>query len=207
MQLVEVEEDRTIWSWEQNGNFSARSAYTANFMGLQRSPTAEFTWKSSAPLHCRFFLWLVIQNSCWTSDRLAKRGLPHQDSCPFSDQHEESLQHLLLDCVFARQVWHEMGTRTGVHDIEPLQDESLSAWCLTQDQRPAHRISLRAKCILALWIIWKHRNDIVFNGASVSLPRVKERLQDEGKLWAKAGLFKGDTKGFEEHGSRQTDRE
>ena len=85
MQLVEGEEDRTIWSWEQNGIFSAPFAYAANFMGLQRSPTAEFTWKSNAPLHTRFFLWLAIQNRCWTSDRLAKRGLPHQSSCPFCD--------------------------------------------------------------------------------------------------------------------------
>ncbi|XP_073367970.1 uncharacterized protein [Aegilops tauschii subsp. strangulata] len=206
-QLVEGEDDRTTWSWEQNRNFSARSAYAANFMGLQRSPTVDFTWKSSAPLHCCFFLWLAIQNRCWTSDRLAKRGLPHQDACPFCDQHEESIQHLLLGCVFARPVWHEMGMRTGLHELEPLQDESLSAWCLRQDQHPVHRRSLRAKCILALWTIWKHRNDIVFNGASVSLSQVKERLKDEGNLWAKAGLFKGDTRGFDEHGSRQTDRE
>uniref|UniRef100_A0A452YW54 Reverse transcriptase zinc-binding domain-containing protein n=1 Tax=Aegilops tauschii subsp. strangulata TaxID=200361 RepID=A0A452YW54_AEGTS len=77
-------------------------------MGLEVSPTAAFTWKSKVPLQCHFFMWLANKNRCWTSDRLATRGLPHQDTCPFCDQHEESIQHLLLSCVFARQVWHEL---------------------------------------------------------------------------------------------------
>ena len=45
-------------------------------------PTVEFTWKSKAPLRCRFFLWLAMHNRCWISDRLARRGLDHQDGYP-----------------------------------------------------------------------------------------------------------------------------
>uniref|UniRef100_A0A453F0W5 Reverse transcriptase zinc-binding domain-containing protein n=1 Tax=Aegilops tauschii subsp. strangulata TaxID=200361 RepID=A0A453F0W5_AEGTS len=42
---------------------------------------------------------------CWTSDRLARRGLQHQDVCPFCDQHDETINHLLVECVLAREVW------------------------------------------------------------------------------------------------------
>jgi len=41
-------------------------------------------WKSWAPQHCKFFIWLAINNRCWTGDRLAKRGLPHPAACPES---------------------------------------------------------------------------------------------------------------------------
>jgi hypothetical protein len=31
--------------------------------------------------------------------------LPHPDACPFFDQGEETINHLLTGCVFAREVW------------------------------------------------------------------------------------------------------
>ena len=106
VQVTENMDELVKQSWEKNGQFSARSPYAARFMGLEVSQTAAFTWGSRAPLHCRFFAWLAFKNKCWTSDRLACRGLPHQDSCPLCQQGEETIQHLLIDCVFARQIWH-----------------------------------------------------------------------------------------------------
>lgn len=38
---------------------------------------------------------------------------------------------------------------------------------------------------------------MVFNGERPSVPRTIQRIQDEGRLWAKAGMFKGDMVGFE----------
>ena len=74
-------------------------------MGREVEPTAEFTWKSKAPLRYRFFLWLAVHTRCWTSDRLARKGLLHQPACPFCDQVAETINHILLNCVFARTLW------------------------------------------------------------------------------------------------------
>jgi hypothetical protein len=54
----------------------------------------ERIWKSWAPNKCRFFLWLVAHNRCWTADRLARRNLPHLDRCSLCDQEEETIHHL-----------------------------------------------------------------------------------------------------------------
>ena len=89
-------EDKITWNISANGNHSAKSAYEARFMGREVSPTAALTWKSTAPLKCRFLAWLALQGRVGTSDRLARRGLPHQDTCPFCDQHDETIQHLLV---------------------------------------------------------------------------------------------------------------
>jgi hypothetical protein len=61
-------------------------------------------WKSWAPLKCKFFVWLVVKSRCWTSDRLAKRGLPHPTACPLCDQAEETIQHVMISCVFVWEV-------------------------------------------------------------------------------------------------------
>lgn len=48
-------------------------------------------WRSWAPSKCRFFLWLVAQNKCWTTDHLAKRGMNHPVRCPLFDQDFETI--------------------------------------------------------------------------------------------------------------------
>ena len=42
--------DSLSWSWETNGQFSVRSAYAARFAERVAAPTADFSWRSRAPL-------------------------------------------------------------------------------------------------------------------------------------------------------------
>jgi len=43
----------------------------------------------------------------WTADRLARKGLisNHPAASPLCDQTEETIDHLLVSCVFSLQVW------------------------------------------------------------------------------------------------------
>ena len=54
------------------------------------------------------FLWHAMKGKCWTADQLAKHGLSHPDKCLLCDQEEETVQHILTTCVFARQFWHRL---------------------------------------------------------------------------------------------------
>ena len=111
--------DIISWSWEASGKFTVRSAYAARFWGREIIPTANITWKSRDPAMCKFFSWLALRNRCWTSDRLARRGLPHQDKCPLCDQEEETIEHVLLTCAFARTVWAGLCQALGKLDWTP----------------------------------------------------------------------------------------
>lgn len=70
-----TEPDTLLWRWENSGNYS-KSAYQALFFGRIQFQLAPI-WNSLAPPRCRYFLWLVALNRCWTADRLRSRGLPH----------------------------------------------------------------------------------------------------------------------------------
>lgn len=196
IQLDPATPDRLRWAWENKGEFSVRSAYAAKFMGREIIPTAEFTWRSRAPLQCRFFAWLALRNRCWTSDRLARRGLPHQDSCPLCSQGEETISHLLVGCVFSRMVWHEVCQALGMQGWTPTMDSNLNEWCETKDSGDGRRKDYRAIFALVFWELWKHRNGIVFDGASPSLHRLGKRILEEGRAWKQAGLLKGDLESF-----------
>lgn len=207
VQLDPTIEDSINWSWEKDGAFSARSAYAAKFAGLELSPTASFTWKPRAPLQCRFFNWLAIRNRCWTSDRLARRGLPHQAACPFCDQHDETMDHLLVTCVFAREIWLWVLTAAGRQAVVATSSETLQSWCIRQEQVQDHRRTTRAITLLVSWELWKHRNGIVFDGVTPSTMTVIERINTEGRVWREAGLLKGDLEGFFAGLSRRIVRE
>ncbi|WVZ81073.1 hypothetical protein U9M48_028497 [Paspalum notatum var. saurae] len=78
--------DTPVWRLSSSGFYNSKSAYEAMFVGTIKFSPWKRMWKTWAPANCRFFIWLAINNRCWTSDRLAKRGLPHQPACPFCDQ-------------------------------------------------------------------------------------------------------------------------
>ena len=50
--------------------------------------------------------------------------------------------------------------------------------------------------LLVLWELWKHRNAIVFEGASLSIMGTIGRVMTEGRLWLQAGKFKGNVDPF-----------
>lgn len=72
---------------------------------------------------------MVIKNKYWTADRLAKRGVPHPSACPFYDQKAETIQHVLLSCVFDRQVWAAAVQKLGLLSLVPQPtDDYFSFW-------------------------------------------------------------------------------
>ncbi|GJM90953.1 hypothetical protein PR202_ga07282 [Eleusine coracana subsp. coracana] len=123
------EEDRHTWHFESSGQLSSKSAYQAYFYGAIRSEHLKKLWKSWAPQKCKVFLWLAIQNRCWTADGLAKRGLPHPAKCPLCDQEEEGIQHLLTTCVFSRDFWFRILLSSGFENKALRRHEtSFAKW-------------------------------------------------------------------------------
>lgn len=98
--------DMLSWCWTNNVVYTARSCYCALFHGSIPSVHWRTTWKTWAPLNIKVFHWLVSLDLCWTSDRLARRGIPHEPRCVLCFQEDETLQHLLVGCVLARITWH-----------------------------------------------------------------------------------------------------
>lgn len=78
--------DKIRWGWTQDDRYSMRSCYTALFHGSTTSPHSTLTWRTWVPLRIKFFLWLALQDRCWTNAHLARIGLPHNFACAFCDQ-------------------------------------------------------------------------------------------------------------------------
>lgn len=146
------EQDEFSWTWDASGQFSVRSAYAARFWGREVVPTAKLTWKCQTPLQCRFFAWLALKNRCWTSDRLARRGLPHHSACPLCDQEPETLNHVPLTCVFVRTVWAAVGEALGKLAWEPSHEDELGEWlCAKRGDNYLSAKDIHTILLLVLW--------------------------------------------------------
>lgn len=96
--------DQHSWILTASGSYSSKSAYPAFFLGVFGFYPPDRIWHSWTP-RCRFFMWLAALDRCWTADKLARRGLDHPEHCLLCDRDEESVNHLLIQCVFSRSVW------------------------------------------------------------------------------------------------------
>ena len=118
-QLHPDSEDKHIWRFSADGQYSAKLAYEGFFLGSTRFGPWEKVWNTWAPPKCRFFMWLVAHKRCWTSDRLARRGLPHPTRCLMCDQATETIDHLLVHCIFAREYWYRFLSQSAF-SLSPL---------------------------------------------------------------------------------------
>jgi hypothetical protein len=180
------------WRFAASGQYSAKSAYEAMFVGAIHFKPWERIWKSWAPGKCKFFMWLVAHNKCWTADRLAKRGLQHPESCPLCDQEGETINHLLVACVFSRQVWFLVWQQFGLQALTPqpqMGDHSFEDWWEQISTRvPDHqKKGLNSLVILVAWAIWNHRNRCVFYGVQPSLDMILPCIRDDLHVWSLAG--------------------
>jgi hypothetical protein len=138
----------------------------------------EKIWKSWAPPKCRFFMWLVAHNKCWTADRLARRGLPRPECCPLCDQDDETINYLLVGCVFAREFWCLL-----------LMENSFLDWWERASSATSElvRQGVNSLIILGAWVLWNHRNRCVFDGLAPSVAGALILAREECRLWTSAG--------------------
>jgi hypothetical protein len=127
--------DRHIWKFSASGDYTASSAYEALFHGSVQFEPAERVRKSWAPGKCKFFIWLVEHNRCWTADRLRKRGLDRPEHCPLCHQEAETINHLLVKCVFAKQFWFDFLSSVGLQELCTAHEDSFESWWKSSSSR------------------------------------------------------------------------
>jgi len=135
-------------------------------------------------------LWTAAHKRCWTADRLARKGLQHPAACPLCDQAQETIDHLLVSCVFARQLWFSILLKFGLQVLAPnLEDENFEEWWANASGRVSGRVlnGLNSIIILGAWNLWNHRNQCVFDGASPSISNIISTTFEDLQQWSLAG--------------------
>lgn len=187
--VLSDEPDKLSWKWTIDGTYTARSAYHALFHGAITASHWQLIWKTWAPSYTKIFLWLVSLNRCWTADRRARHGLPHDPICKLCDQENETPHHLLVGCAFSRIIWHDILAWCRTPALPPDGTTGLFDWWTAAiNNSPAClRKGLSSVIILTTWAIWKHRNAALFDNVTPSCNKLLDDIKQEAALWARAG--------------------
>jgi hypothetical protein len=153
--------DKFIWKWASNQQYSSASTYRAFFHGQCSILGAKELCKARAPPSCKVFFWLAILNHCWTSDRLQRHSLQNIGLCVLCDQHQETIQHLIIGCVFAWEVWFTLLRKTGRQQLVLGADSPLVDWWLASRKRiiKEERRGFDTFVLLITWSLWRERNN------------------------------------------------
>ena len=189
--LAPDEPDSIVWKLSNNGCYSAKSAYMAQFLSLTSSVMPTLVWKPWAPPKCKLFAWLVLQNRIWTADRLERRGWDNCGRCKLCNRVQESAAHLLFQCSFSSRVWTVVKSWLGMHDIFP-SDWRVIPTVKDWWEEVIHGVSQHGKALASLamlvsWELWKERNARIYRNQSSTIKMVANKIKDETRLWSLAG--------------------
>jgi hypothetical protein len=116
--------------------------------------------------------------------------LSHPDKCPLCDQDQESIDHILVGIVFARNFWFLLLGQVNLSGFAPQLGEvnTMQWWSRISEQlQGIAKKGLNSLITLGLWTLWNHRNECVFDRIKPSLEVALRRVEEDIDLWTFAG--------------------
>jgi hypothetical protein len=189
VQLHPNSPDRFTWKWSSSQKYSSASAYPAFFHGQCAVSAAKELRKTRAPANVKFFVWLAILDRCWTTERRQRHNLQGNADCNLCGQAVEFIHHMLLGCVYSREVWVRLLRSIGLLHLCPAQDAALAPWWLAGHKSlpKERRRGFDSLVTLVWWNIWRERNSRVFNDAMKQAAELASWIHEEGGQWIHAG--------------------
>jgi hypothetical protein len=178
------EPDRFSWPWTSSNCYTASSAYNMLVQRNERTALAEAIWESKGTPKSKRFMWLAAQHRIWTSDRRARHGLQRTSAaCFVCLQEEDTAEHLLIQCVFAREVWQRCKQLLEANFEIPSTQSTLEDWWLTERARiqGRERKWFDTLVCLAGHRLWKNRNAWCFQNTQrqFSCPILASHITEE----------------------------
>uniref|UniRef100_A0A2N9IMT1 Reverse transcriptase zinc-binding domain-containing protein n=1 Tax=Fagus sylvatica TaxID=28930 RepID=A0A2N9IMT1_FAGSY len=165
--------DAIRWGAAKSKCFTVGSYYRALSGTYHGSFPWKMIWKSRAPPRVAFFVWTATLGRILTIDNLRRRNVMVLDWCCMCKKGAESVEHLLLHCPFAGEVWSMVFGLFGVVWVMPRTIlELLECW---QGCFGKHRNILIWRVIphCLMWCIWRERNGRSFENCERSYVEIK----------------------------------
>ena len=119
-------------------------------------------------------VWRLLRNRLLTKDNLVRRGilLPTDGACAAGCDNIESASHLFLHCVTYSQVWSNVRNWLGIYSTPSgeLQHHFIQFTKMAGMPRTTH-LFLTVIWFATVWVIWKKRNNRVFQN-TISNPSI-----------------------------------
>jgi hypothetical protein len=130
-----------------------------------------------------FFVWSTALGKILTHDNLRKMNVIVIEWCCLCKKSGESIDHLLLHCDIARDLWSYILIVFGVQWVMSRTVlELLNSWgAAIGCGRAKEAWRLAPLCLL--WCIWRERNAWLFEDVKTSMVELRKRLLNTLYIW------------------------
>nr|XP_043630058.1 uncharacterized protein LOC122601357 [Erigeron canadensis] len=103
--------------------------------------------------------------------------------CGLCNDEEETAEHLFCSCWVALEVWHQVGvwcksTPLFMFEVKDLfKLHNVAGFCKEK------RMVFKGNVFVTCWILWKTRNDNVFNNGKTSTEKIVQDIKAISFLW------------------------
>ncbi|XP_071718854.1 uncharacterized protein [Rutidosis leptorrhynchoides] len=180
------------WSLANNGEFTVKklsSLLDARILGNPYSTSHKTLRNNLVPKKVEIFVWRALRMRIPVRLELDKRGIDlHSVRCPVCDDNLESVDHALVSCRLASDVWNR------VYKWWNLGSCSLSCVSESLQGRTSHSVSFLGKKNwqavewICVYYIWKNRNLEVFHKKASIVPVLVNEIQVKSFEWISCRL-------------------
>jgi hypothetical protein len=178
-----------MWQWRENkeDGFTVKSCYDLLHRTSRHTtdigPLKKFVftnvWKCAAPSKVCAFSWQLLLSRIPTKDNLWKRRMLRDDQlvCSLCNMTAETPTHLFLHCSCVTKVWYAVMSWLGLILISPPNIEISMAMFAGCARGKVAREGLILVWNSVMWVIWKMRNDCIFNNKVVVVEDMVDQVQ------------------------------
>ena len=179
--------DRLIWSFDKNGEFSVKSLSKQIMekrvqpVGINAFSFTKSIWKGLVPPKVEILTWFVLLGRVNTKSRLHRLGILAQDQslCTFCGFFAENHEHLFFSCEYAWFLWCFWLKKWGVSWVFPFDQKCCFESWMEIKMRGPRKKGWWVAFFVVLWTIWRCRNLIIFEKKNIS----KEEALEMAKFW------------------------
>ena len=181
------------WRWlsEPIHGYTVRGAYcflTTTGNMVDRS-LVDDVWNKHVPLKVSLLVWRLLRNRIPTKDNLALRGaLSLTDtSCALGCDCNETVNHLFLQCTLSTDLWALVWNWLGISFVHvgELRKHFLQFTKMAGMPTYSH-LFFTINWFVTIWMLWKKRNNWVFNSTVSNHFTLIEKVKLHSFLWLKS---------------------
>ncbi|CAL1395909.1 unnamed protein product [Linum trigynum] len=187
---LSMETDKLFWKPTADGRFSTKSAYVLQqgAPGTEGQQGWKTIWHLPVPERVRCFMWLVMQGKVTTNEMRVRRHLSEDGSCYRCVSQEENLAHIFRNCPPAAFLWHRTVPGGAQQEFFSLSWDAWLHWNLAFKESTMNGVPWNAFFSIALWCLWKNRNEGVFKGEdkTLSASSLMQSIKIKAAVWTQA---------------------
>lgn len=174
MWLIELRELLSDWniasadliSWQ---DLTLKQATVSSICNSLRSPEISPPWVQAIwhPFHipkCAFTLWLALKNHLLTKDRMLQFGMNTDGRCCLCGNQYETAPHLFSSCAYSNEVIMGLYSHLLCNWDDYLRGQFTLSSCSNLKKSLSYLY-----ISVAVFYIWKERNDIIHNASHTKL--------------------------------------